>query len=781
MSGEASDTKRATWAAVIVATAVVAQIVASHALRDGFFLTEFPATALPTMVIASTILSAALLLTMARLLRNVPPARSVPFLFAGSAVLFVLEWALAGWRPHIAAVSLFLHVFTVGALVASGFWSVINERFDPHTARRVMGRIGGGASLGGVIGGIAAFWGASFTDIPTMILMLGLLNGVCAVGVLQIGTGTHGRRQATDSARSAFRIVRETPYLQHLGLLVALGAFCQTTYDYVLKSRAAEHFLSGADLVSFFALFYTIVNGLTFLVQNGLARSVLEKLGISAAVGSMPGSGALLGVFALLFPGLPTAIAMRGGIGVTENSLFRSGYELLYTPILPEKKRPTKSLIDVGSDDLGTALGAGFTFLVLALVPGQVNGLLVLAGIAASVGGLAVTRHLHRGYVWSLAESLRAGRLDLGAVDVVDATTQQMVSETLAAMAPPAPLQEAGRSSDAALKYGIDREALLERLRDRNADTSRAAPGLQQAHAPYRQPSLVGVTPADLDTTTRAIAHLRSGDSERARSVLLDPAPLPAELVVHVVPLLADEEVAELASESLRRVAAANTGTLLDAVRQSRAGLPVRRRVCAILGRLPTQRCARGLVDLLDDQDFELRLRAATSLLQIHRQNRDLVIPPERIFAAAASEAEACRRRWVSRSTLDPRISRTPPLESADGERAVEGMSYVWTLLPTVLDPEPLSLAIRALAEQSGAHRGTGLEYLDNVLPPRLLAALRPLIEDDHLVAESIRAPSAILERLVAHRRDETLDLDGLRRHIDAIRARRHSPTLRPA
>ena len=66
--------------------------------------------------------------------------------------------------------------------------------------------------------------------------------------------------------------------------------------------------------------------------------------------------------------------------------MFRSGYELLYTPVLPDKKRPTKTLIDVGGEMSGGVLGAAFAFLVLATIPGVANSVLILAGIAASMG-----------------------------------------------------------------------------------------------------------------------------------------------------------------------------------------------------------------------------------------------------------------------------------------------------------------------------------------------------------------------------------------------------------
>ena len=54
----------------------------------------------------------------------------------------------------------YLHMGVFGATLVSAYWSLVNERFDPYTAKRIIGRIGTGASLGGALGGLIA-WQAS--------------------------------------------------------------------------------------------------------------------------------------------------------------------------------------------------------------------------------------------------------------------------------------------------------------------------------------------------------------------------------------------------------------------------------------------------------------------------------------------------------------------------------------------------------------------------------------------------------------------------------------------
>ena len=83
------------------------------------------------------------------------PSRAVPAALGPSAALLVVEWAVAGSMPRAAAVALYLHMGVFGATLVSAYWSLVNESFDPYTAKRIIGRIGTGASLGGALGGLS--------------------------------------------------------------------------------------------------------------------------------------------------------------------------------------------------------------------------------------------------------------------------------------------------------------------------------------------------------------------------------------------------------------------------------------------------------------------------------------------------------------------------------------------------------------------------------------------------------------------------------------------------
>src|SRR5262249_32660657 len=136
----------AAWTAAIAASVMLAEHIAAKAARDAFFLTTFGVRALPGIIVGAAVLSIAVLPLTTRLLAAHGPARLVPAAFVGSSLLLVGQWLLAAAAPGATAIALYLHVSAVNAILISWFWSLINERFDPRTARRQMRTIGTGAT-----------------------------------------------------------------------------------------------------------------------------------------------------------------------------------------------------------------------------------------------------------------------------------------------------------------------------------------------------------------------------------------------------------------------------------------------------------------------------------------------------------------------------------------------------------------------------------------------------------------------------------------------------------
>src|SRR6185295_2440286 len=108
------------------------------------FLTHFDLKLLPTAMVGAAVLSALSVVVMSRALSRSGPARVVPAAFAASAVLFLCEWSLSLKSERATAVAVYAHTAIFSTAIGSAFWSLVNERFDPHEAKQLVGRITSG-------------------------------------------------------------------------------------------------------------------------------------------------------------------------------------------------------------------------------------------------------------------------------------------------------------------------------------------------------------------------------------------------------------------------------------------------------------------------------------------------------------------------------------------------------------------------------------------------------------------------------------------------------------
>ena len=768
LSGTFRNIDRTSLIATLVSTVMIGQQLASKALRDGYFLTHFESVHLPSVMTLASLLSVGAIIASTKIFRHFSPAASVPFFFGISALVYVLEWGLTYISQSAAAFSLYLHTAIFGSVVISGFWAVINERFDPHRAKQVIARIAGGATLGGVLGGLAAWSAASSLSIPTMLLVLAGLNLVCALGLRQVGEAATVRDHEPDEQLSAIQVFQETPFLRQIAFLIALLAFAEAVYDFIFKTQMVAFYGSGPELISFFAVFYLTIGLVTLFVQSLVTRPSLALLGLALTIGTMPASVLLFGAVALLVPGPMTALFLRGGVSVVESSTFRSAYELLYTPLSPAKKRVTKSWVDVGGNKFGTALGAGVAYFVLRIFPNATTEILLSVGIVAGMGAAIVTRRLHRGYVDTLQESLRSGAIALDPEAELDTTTQQAAQETLLVMDRAAVLKSIASTKGRAVEPGEQSRPAKNggRTRARNRDHLSGP----SRRGPFVAPPQDPVSFSELDESIRAIADLRSGNPERIETALQENNPAPYEMIPHMIPLLADNAVGALVGEAICRVAPAHTGLLLDRLLNVRTPIQVRRDLCRILRTVPTERCVAGLTLLLRDPELDLRYSAVVGLLQIFRSAHGLTLEREPYLEAAKAESIRCARRWQERTELPPSLKGGSAFRDESDRRVAHSLAYVIAALLLAFDRDSLIIALRALADGNKAHRGTGLEYLENVLPGDLKSILWPVLCDGVLVREAISEPEEILSEIIETRPLLEVDLATLRARIDENR-----------
>ena len=169
--------------------------------------------------------------------------------------------------------------------------------------------------------------------------------------------------------------------MRNIALVVLLGAVVEALVDFLFKGLAAARFAPGASLLGAFGVFHGVMSVVGLLLQTTLSRTALRHLGIAGTVALRPALTAVSSILGATLPGFATATFARGAHESLTNSLFRSAYELLYTPVPEAEKRRVKALVDVSVDKVGTFLGSG----LIALWP------LVIARAASNVASSECT------------------------------------------------------------------------------------------------------------------------------------------------------------------------------------------------------------------------------------------------------------------------------------------------------------------------------------------------------------------------------------------------------
>jgi hypothetical protein len=726
-----SSANRAGLLAAVCAGIMIAQQVGAKATRDALFLSTYGIAALPTMLIVSAAISVGIIPIVGRALQKWGPSRLVPPVFAASAALTMGEWALTASMPRLASVLVYLHVGSLGSVLISWFWSLVNERFDPRTAKHLVSRIAAGATLGGLVGGLVAARLAKSLGPSGMLPSLAALHLVCGglALVLRQAHGSPAKRAA--AGKPGLSLLWRSSYLRDLALLVSAGAIGAALLDYVFKLEATHAYAKGAPLLRFFAIFYTVTGVATFAVQTTLARRVLEKLGVAKTVSSLPVTLGLGSIASLIVPGLTSVGIARGAEMTMRSSLFRSSYELFYMPVPPEEKRSVKAMIDVGGERLGDLVGGGLVKLAMFVVPGKTYGFLVGGAIALAALGLFITQKLHRGYLRTLERSLidRAGAIDID--ETADPAIVSILTQTRAD-----------------LMFSQVRREL-------------GPPATAPKSAPPKALESV-------DPVAARLKALHSGDREQVRAALREPIPPP--LIHSVITLVGWDEVCDAALAALRNIAPSAIGQLTDALLDPDTEFTIRRRLPRVLATIDSPRAAEALLGGLADSRFEVRYQCGRALDRIHERNPKLELSAERIEAAVLREVAVDRKVWEGQRLLDHSedTETSAFVDKFLRDRAGRSLEHVFTLLSLTLPKQPLIVAFRGLHTSDDGLRGTALEYLEGVLPDAIHDALWPFLEDKRPAKQPPRPSAEILGELMHSHASIELNLKNLREVLAA-------------
>jgi AAA family ATP:ADP antiporter len=657
-------------------------------------------------MIATAMFSALAIVAFSRMLSRFGPARFTPPLYIFSGLISVGEWIGLSFWPHIVTIILYLHVTVVDSLLISGFYSIINERYDPYSAKRVISRMVIFATLGGILGAGAATVITKMVDVRAVLAMLALLHILSGLALYQFNRGQLDSKGQPAPPKGILNIVKQNTVIQRMALLMLTLAAAIALLDYLFKATL-QVTLSKEELVTFFAYFYIGVDIGSLLLQTLVGSKALRWFGLGGTIVLLPLGIIIGGLITVVFRSLMTITLLRGTANLLTNSFFGPGYELFFTPISPADKRASKILIDVGANRSGSMLG-GLMIMGLLLLPGYTDNYILLLVMVMSVAMIFLIFLLNRGYISQLASNLSNGNLKADDIEIEDKTTKGIVSLT---------------------QTRLERDKLLQQISFLRSGDIVSANRTDDRQKPIStQESLASDT--DLDPEIEAIRDLRSQNENRIRRVLVNKVITPT-LLPHVLPLFRSRAVLQEALNAVKPLVFVATGQMVDALLDHHQHPLIRRRIPLLLGQADNERALQGLTLGLQDRELDVRFRCAEALTRIITNHSHLSIDIEAIWRV---------------------IYREIAYFSSTGfklTRGVEPLRYLFHLFGIILGPGVMDICYNALQAEDPGIRGTALEYLENQLPPNVREPLWPLIAAGRTETKSDRSTKEIMYDLL--------------------------------
>jgi AAA family ATP:ADP antiporter len=415
-------------------------IVVAHSLletaRDALFLVHVGPGKLGYMYIVAAAVTLAAGAVSSRLGERVGVRRALLGAQIASALGAAAFFFLPPTLPSL--VGLYAFGAISGAVLVPQLWTTTSGLFHAGQGRRLFGLIALAGVLGAVVGTSLAAVLLTALDVP--VLLLGSA-GAFLLSAAAIGGAPEPRTRdtgASDVAEGGSWLagLRAEPVLARLAAVVALGAATSVFVDFLFKSVASER-VPHAELGSFFARYYLVVNLLALLAQVVVSRRVLARAGVIGTASFMPGLMLLGSILGFVSGGALFAVMGTKAVdGALRHSVNRTGLELVYLAVPSGVRDRVRPVVDGALPRLAQAAAAGLLLALAAIRPTKPHEI-ALATLLLAVAWSAATASLHKPYVELFRRAvLGPNRIEARSPEELDLASVEVLVETLASERP---------------------------------------------------------------------------------------------------------------------------------------------------------------------------------------------------------------------------------------------------------------------------------------------------------------------------------------------------------
>ena len=774
------------------------------ALKNGLFLSVYPADLIPHAVIAAALLTAAVAIVFTGYVAGTA-RRSLAAALTGVLLASVLACRLLFAFDPRSAFVVYLWVSAVQVLVLTHAWDYAGDLLTGRQAKRILPLIGVGASVGAIFGG-AGVAPAAFAlgtenllwiSAGLLVLALPLLWAIHEpIREVEVAPDHIGAVKAFLSRASrGVRSVGSNSLLRLLAVGLVALTLTGTLIDLQLKFLLQESYARDR-ITAIYGLLSAVVGAGTLVLQVWASRVLFPRFGVSFAAILHGGLLTIAAGGVALFGGLSMLVAAQALDDILQFSLQKPVEQVSLLPFPNRVKSVALATLGGVLRPLSKASGGG-----IALALGSRPGLLPWATVvSALVAAVTYTRHRRR-YVTALEGALARHVVDFtsrehmplvadaGAMQAIDraladadatvvvfavSLLEQLPSEdalprVLALLGHPVAevRAEAARvfrlidapldfASGMALAGRLAQEetpsviaALLDTLGEiGDVDAETAVPFLDHRDHDVRQAAIVALGRLRWpETEYRLRVLLASDDSaERAIGARAVGELRALELLDALEPVLYDVQARSAALEAMSALGPGAVPMMMEMLNRRELPLPLRRSVVTALAGVGGPDARNALVSLAGEP--ALGPAALTSLDRMRTAGLIEPIEPRKLRAVLQAEMQKGLRYAAAAGALR-QASRSPREAFAADELLglhQRSVDRVLKILGLSYDTTRLSAISAGMRSESPAQRSNALELLEGTLSRGSSSTVMPFLE---AVAEGLPAGrlAALLER----------------------------------
>ncbi|MBI3400336.1 MAG: MFS transporter [Acidobacteria bacterium] len=591
------------------------------------FIDDLGANNLPYVQLAAGLLMGFVIQGYTKVMRVLPRRWVFPVTQLTMAAFLVGFWTLFKTGQSWVSVAYYFWGLLAGSLLISQFWTLANDIYEPRQAKRTFGFIGGGASLGGIVGAGLAGRLAKPVGTENLLLIGAAFLLICFFVVWAVvsreqppdRSGAPESKDNTDKKREAvsaaegLRLLLHSRHLQIIALVISFAAVGAGIIEQQLNMAAGQLIPLKDARTAFIAdvIFYSSIVGL--VIQMTLTARMHRVLGIGFALLILPFSLGTTAIVMLLNPVLWATTVARVSDTALRYTADKTTREILFMPLPTELKYKAKPFVDVAVDRFAKGAGAALALLIAIKVFHLTWWQLSYLSLPISALWVVLAIKAKHEYQKTFRQSIERHDIDADAVGVTvaDSTTVETLIEELAS------------PDDRRVLYAIDlldsldkrnlvtplllhHESLRVRVRALNAMAAMndARPDLAQRWLPSIERLLTDEDPEVRTAAVRTLATLRrEGAAEFMRPYLTDRDP---RLVITAAVALADSADAADQSAAQRAIE-----TLAEDPRGSSS--EIRREVARSLSAIRNPQFRNLLVPLIYDANVDVALAAIRS------------------------------------------------------------------------------------------------------------------------------------------------------------------------